>query len=266
MSIIRIEKKDNYSVISNTFLNDTGLSWQAKGLLSYLLTKPDDWQIYLTDLSKRSLNGKDSTRNTIQELMKAGYIEREAVREKGKFQGYNYTVREISNKKRKIYKPKQPCRENRIGKTVSVKPKTDNPETENPTLVNTDINQILNKVNTEYIASDDADKKLTAKSVIDIFDKKYKTVCKTKFDYSKADAKQSKNIAEYCNKQEQPEKFLNALINNAFQDSFFISNASPKILYSMRNKYNPNKFKPPQNKDSPKKEHKYRKGLAVFRE
>ena len=57
-------------------LNDDNLSWQAKGLLAYLLAKPDDWKVIISDLEKRSANGRDSVQNILKELQKKGYVER----------------------------------------------------------------------------------------------------------------------------------------------------------------------------------------------
>jgi len=54
MGIIRIKKTKNYSVISNQIASDPNISWGAKGLLFYLLTRPDNWQTKIT--SKNSLN------------------------------------------------------------------------------------------------------------------------------------------------------------------------------------------------------------------
>ena len=66
-------------------LKDTNLSWKAKGLLAYLLSLPDDWQIYESEIVKHAKDGIDSTRTAIKELIDAGYIERQRVRdEKGR--------------------------------------------------------------------------------------------------------------------------------------------------------------------------------------
>ena len=101
MSIFRVTKNpDNpYVMINKVFLNDVLLSWKAKGLLTYLLSLPDDWQIYETELTKHSKDGKDSTKTTIKELIDNGYIERlDRVRDdKGRLSSYNYNVYETNN-------------------------------------------------------------------------------------------------------------------------------------------------------------------------
>lgn len=95
MGIIKREKRDTpFVVFDTTPLNDPNLSWKAKGILAYLLSKPADWQIYIKDLVKRSKDGKDSTSSGILELIEAGYITKEKTKNKenGQFDGWDYTV------------------------------------------------------------------------------------------------------------------------------------------------------------------------------
>ena len=93
MSIIRTCKKANrFAQIDRTALNDSSLTWQAKGLLAYMLSMPDDWSYYVTELSKHSKSGRDATSTALNELIKAKYVYRIAKRDKGKFKGYDYFV------------------------------------------------------------------------------------------------------------------------------------------------------------------------------
>ena len=86
MSIVRISKDDNYSVIANQPINDSGLSWGARGMLAYLLSKPNDWEVSMVDLERKSPAGAHATRTLVRELEKAGYMVRERQRtEGGKF-------------------------------------------------------------------------------------------------------------------------------------------------------------------------------------
>lgn len=137
--IIRVKKnKENpYVVLNKKLLNDSQLSWKAKGLLSYLLSLPDDWKINVEDLKKRSKDGRDATRSAINELMRTGYIEREEARDgKGKITGYIYTVMEMPKK------AKTPETGN---------PTSDNPISENPTLLSNEV--ILSNDSTNYPSS-----------------------------------------------------------------------------------------------------------------
>ena len=77
MSTIRTIKSKDFSVICNTFLKDERLSWKAKGILAYLLSKPDDWQIKVVDLIKRSKDGREKVYAGIKELLNAGYLQRQ---------------------------------------------------------------------------------------------------------------------------------------------------------------------------------------------
>ena len=93
-SIIRVQKnKDNpYAMIDKRIFSDSQLSWKSKGLLSYLLSRPDNWKIMIADLVKQSSDGRDSVYSGIKELISARYIARNELREKGKFARYEYFV------------------------------------------------------------------------------------------------------------------------------------------------------------------------------
>jgi len=135
MSIFRVQKNKNYSVISNTFIFDEKLSWKAKGILAYFLARPDEWEFYMTEIVKHAKDGKDSLSAGIKELEKAGYIDRKQKRTTGKFKGYEYEVFE------------EPQRNNRNGKTAAV-----NPISENPPIVSTDstVNTDKTKAHLEF--------------------------------------------------------------------------------------------------------------------
>ncbi|MCI2941748.1 conserved phage C-terminal domain-containing protein [Staphylococcus cohnii] len=96
MGIIRIDKTaGNYFIASKYYVEDENISWKAKGIMSYLFSKPDDWQIYQTQLEKVSKDGKASVRSTINELIDNGYMTRQSRRKSnGDFDGYNYTLHE----------------------------------------------------------------------------------------------------------------------------------------------------------------------------
>ena len=135
MSTIRVNKVDiPFVQIDKRPLRDKNLSWKAKGLLSYLLSLPDDWKVYVNELKNHSKDGRDSTRSAIEELLKAGYMIRNRVHNSdGTFAGYDYTVFEIST----IYgKPENGLSEN--GLSENGKPVTTNNN-------NTDNNNTNNK-------------------------------------------------------------------------------------------------------------------------
>lgn len=115
---IRHAKERDYTVLDNTFLKDKELSWKAKGLFAYILSLPDDWKIYLTELQEHATDGETSVRTAVQELIDLGYLI--ATRERnsqGLWAGYSYEV---------IENPRWP------GKRDTVKR-----DTVNPVLLNT---------------------------------------------------------------------------------------------------------------------------------
>lgn len=77
MSIIRTAKRSQYVVITHAVLTDTALSWDAKGLLCYLLSRPDDWQVRVDHLVKQGCGaGRGKIYRMLGELIACGYAER----------------------------------------------------------------------------------------------------------------------------------------------------------------------------------------------
>lgn len=81
MGIYRVEKNKNYTVMNRTALNDSKLSWKAKGIIAYMLSMPDDWKFYIDELVKHSTDGKSSFRSGFNELVQCGYVKRFPIRE-----------------------------------------------------------------------------------------------------------------------------------------------------------------------------------------
>ena len=97
MPIYKIMKRENPFVqVDKTVINNVKLTWKAKAILIYLLSLPPDWQIYEQEIAKHALDGKESLRTGIQELIRAGYIRRKQIRNTdGTFDCYEYHVFEI---------------------------------------------------------------------------------------------------------------------------------------------------------------------------
>lgn len=76
--MVRIKKKytKGFTTINNDILNDTELSFKAKGLFSYLWSLPDDWVYYETEVTKHSTDGRGSVRSGLKELEEKGYLKR----------------------------------------------------------------------------------------------------------------------------------------------------------------------------------------------
>ena len=117
MAVFRVERTAGYTVMSNHHLRNKDLSLKAKGLLSQMLSLPEDWDFTLAGLSYINREKIDAIREAIRELEKAGYVVRTRERDdKGRLRGADYVIYE---------QPQQP---------TSDLPVLDNPMLENPTL------------------------------------------------------------------------------------------------------------------------------------
>ena len=74
MAVFRIEKTRDYTVMSNHHLRNAGLSLKSKGLLSMMLSLPEDWNYTTRGLAKICKEGTDSIGSALKELERAGYI------------------------------------------------------------------------------------------------------------------------------------------------------------------------------------------------
>lgn len=128
MSVFKIEKTKDYTVMSNYHLRDKNLSYKAKGLLSFLLSLPDDWDYSLNGLCSISKESRDGIRSILRELQEHHYVEIEKVRgDKGYFE-YNYLIYEM---------PHWICLENEKNNPDMEIPHLDIPNVENTTQINT---------------------------------------------------------------------------------------------------------------------------------
>lgn len=74
MSVFRVEKNKNYTVMSNHHLKNKKLSFKAKGLLSYMLSLPDDWDYSIEGLCKAGKDNKSAIKTALNELKENGYL------------------------------------------------------------------------------------------------------------------------------------------------------------------------------------------------
>ena len=125
MAVFRVERNTGYTVMSNHHLRNKELSLKAKGLLSQMLSLPEDWDYTLAGLSYINREKIDAIREAIKELEKAGYIKRSRERdEKGRLRGADYV----------IYEQPQPDEEQEAPPPISDLPTLENPTLDNPTL------------------------------------------------------------------------------------------------------------------------------------
>ena len=131
MSVFRVEKNKGYTVMSNHHLRNHTLSLKAKGLLSQMLSLPEDWDYTLQGLAQINKESIDAIREAVRELERAGYIKRSRERdERGCLRGTVYTIYEQPHAEPT---PEEPTQE----KPTLEKPMLDLPTLENPMQLNT---------------------------------------------------------------------------------------------------------------------------------
>ena len=144
MAVFRIERTRDYTVMSNHHLRNRALSLKAKGLLSMMLSLPDDWNYTTRGLAKICKEGVDAIGGALRELEGAGYIVRHQLRDRqGRISDTEYVIYE------------QPQLPETPGPDTAG-PDTDSPDTENP---------YLDKPDTEKPAELNIEKSNTQKSI-----------------------------------------------------------------------------------------------------
>ena len=132
MSVFRVEKNKGYTVMSNHHLRNHTLSLKAKGLLSQMLSLPEDWDYTLQGLAQINKESIDAIREAVRELERAGYIERSRERdERGCLRGTVYTIYEQPHTEPT---PKEPAQAlPTLDNPTLEKPMLEKPTLENPT-------------------------------------------------------------------------------------------------------------------------------------
>ena len=107
MPVCRIMKESNYTRVSNHYLRDNSLSFKAKGLLTLMLSLPEDWDYTIAGLAQFTADGRVSIASTIRELEERGYVRRTQTRgENGAFAQNEYWIYEVPQTEN------TPCAEN----------------------------------------------------------------------------------------------------------------------------------------------------------
>lgn len=142
MAVFRVEKTKDFTVMSNHHLRNTELSLKAKGLLSLMLSLPEDWDYTTKGLAHICRDGVDSITTALKELERHGYLTRQRLRnENGQLGDIEYTIHEkpVTGVKQGV----SPKRENprqvnpRQAKPEQAEPEQAEPEQENPAQLNT---------------------------------------------------------------------------------------------------------------------------------
>ena len=152
MPIFRVERTKNFTVMSNHHLRDKTISLKAKGLLSQILSLPDDWDYTLRGLATINKESIDAVRTAIHELEAAGYVIRSRVRdERGQLRGCDYFVYEYPHTEDSNV---ENCADFSAPPALET-PVSDSTTQENPTQLNKEIPN-KEKQNTNLILSDTA--------------------------------------------------------------------------------------------------------------
>ena len=146
MAVFRVERTQNYTVMSNYHLRDKTISFKAKGLLSLMLSLPEDWDYTLAGLARISLEGKDAIRAAVVELEKAGYVQRHQTTDKaGKFGSNEYIIREYPASHEPP--PEGPSSASPLsGNPMTEEPSTASTQTEKATQIIKDLQTKENKI------------------------------------------------------------------------------------------------------------------------
>ena len=134
-----VKNENPFAQIDKRLINDQNISWKSKGILIYLLSKPNNWIARLSDIIKHSTDGRDAVRSAINELIKAGYIARVQLKENGKFSGVEYQIYEAPTNSTEDGKPV-------YGKTDYGKPDTINKDSSNKDSNNKENNTIIHPI------------------------------------------------------------------------------------------------------------------------
>lgn len=139
MSVLRKEKKSDFTVIDNGIFKNRNLSLKAKGLICLLLSLPDGWEYSVKGLQALSSDKYSAITSGLKELEEAGYFRREQRFKGGKFDGYEYIISETQN----------------LDFTFSENPISEKTISENRAQLNTNTNKRLNPlskkvINTEF--------------------------------------------------------------------------------------------------------------------
>ena len=130
----RIEKRSNFTVVSNAILMNNFMSMKATCLLLKMLGKPDNWDYTISGMKTFCKEGRDAIRSALKELEYFGYLERRKVRDaRGRYTDIEYIIYEEP-----ISRPPQ------SGYPETENPSLDNPSSENPPELNKDINKKRN--------------------------------------------------------------------------------------------------------------------------
>lgn len=129
--IIKQKKNKNFTILSNEIFMNNNISARAKGVYAYIMTLPNDWKIYKSEIYNHFSEGRTAIDTAFKELEDVGYISKKRIQTKnGTFNGWEFT-----------------CLESIGNDRLAEKPKSDRPKSVNPQLLSTNVLQSTNNTN-----------------------------------------------------------------------------------------------------------------------
>lgn len=242
MTVFRVHKNENYTVLSNYHFKEKEMTLKAKGLLSLMLSLPDAWDYSAAGLVKLSKDGKDSVNGALKELEKFGYLKRtQAVNSNGTFSGYNYEIYEMPNADIKTEKPT-------TEKPKTKKPLPEKPSTEKPSQLS--IKELNKKqLKTKIIKDEEERKKENTRTTYDaivngkIFDNNVKAAL---YEFIKMRKLIKKPLTDFA-----LEKIIDKLFKMTYDPATQVEILENSILNNWQDIYTPKQAKSqPKAKDN----------------
>jgi hypothetical protein len=211
--IIKPEHFDKYTIVPNAIFRYKNISMGATGLYAWLFSHNAQFNVTVEYISGHFKDGRDGILSKLKELEVNGFLQRETIRFKGKFAGYNY----ILSDKPKTEKPE------------TAKPYTEKPEPENPEQSNTNTNsKVYNKRNTKKEYSKEF--KIAYEHIVKLFPER------TRPNTTAQKEKWLKTIEWANNKNNVDPRSLYILIQKTREDEFWCKNFLSIIKLTKRNK------------------------------
>ena len=154
MGVLRVEKNTNYSTMCNEHLKDMNVSLKAKGLLSIMLSLPDEWHYSVKGLKSICRESINTINGIIQELEENGYLLRNRIYCNGKISEWEYVIFE-SKENKKLYL-----------ENLDIK----NEDIENEDIENEDVYKYTKQSNTKELSTNKSSTKKYKETYVSILD------------------------------------------------------------------------------------------------
>ncbi len=250
----RSVRKSHFTQISNDLLNDKTISLEAKGLLSIFLSNNDEWDLHMSEIIKRSKNGRDAHYTALKKLIKAGYIARLEFKQLSNFQflhlEYIFSdnkedvingikdAQKFANENEQIivltYKDIEGRKIESSIENTEKKPFTENPDTDN---LNTENANTENQYNNNTNSNNTNINNTNSNNTNDMNDKQQNTEKDHSYHSNHFSNIHDKESLKYIELQEFPELSKRYINNFSYEEVKSIKSVILKAKKSFNNKY-----------------------------